>query len=87
MENIGEDKMNSLESLVPPLELCKRIPAGKFEDSALALVSAMFFSFVAGVYFLAGVMIDGEKLPKWASFAVHLAAAAAYAAMLWERLA
>ena len=27
--------MNNLESIVPPLELCKRIPAGKFEDSAL----------------------------------------------------
>ena len=27
--------MNNLESIVPPLELCKRIPAGEFEDSAL----------------------------------------------------
>ena len=27
--------MNNLESIVPPLELCKRIPVGKFEDSAL----------------------------------------------------
>ena len=27
--------MNTLEDLVPPLELCKKIPAGKFEDSAL----------------------------------------------------
>lgn len=27
--------MNNLESIVPPLELCKRIPAGKFADSAL----------------------------------------------------
>lgn len=27
--------MNNLESIVPPLELCKKIPAGKFEDSAL----------------------------------------------------
>lgn len=27
--------MSTLESLVPPLELCKQIPAGKFEDSAL----------------------------------------------------
>jgi hypothetical protein len=25
----------NLENLVPPLELCKRIPAGHFEDSAL----------------------------------------------------
>ena len=28
--------MSKLESIVPPLELCKRIPAGEFEDSALA---------------------------------------------------
>lgn len=27
--------MSKLESLVPPLELCKLIPAGEFEDSAL----------------------------------------------------
>ncbi len=27
--------MSKLESIVPPLELCKRIPAGAFEDSAL----------------------------------------------------
>ena len=27
--------MNTLESLVPPMEVCKKIPAGKFEDSAL----------------------------------------------------
>ena len=27
--------MSNLESLVPPLELCKQIPAGMFEDSAL----------------------------------------------------
>lgn len=27
--------MSRLENLVPPLELCKQIPAGEFEDSAL----------------------------------------------------
>lgn len=27
--------MSNLESIVPPLELCKRIPAGEFEDSTL----------------------------------------------------
>ena len=27
--------MSNLESIVPPLELCKRIPAGEFEDTAL----------------------------------------------------
>ena len=27
--------VNKLESIVPPLELCKRIPEGEFEDSAL----------------------------------------------------
>ena len=27
--------MSNLESIVPPLELCKQIPAGEFEDSAL----------------------------------------------------
>lgn len=27
--------MSNLESIVPPLELCKQIPDGEFEDSAL----------------------------------------------------
>ena len=27
--------MSNLESIVPPLDLCKKIPAGEFEDSAL----------------------------------------------------
>lgn len=27
--------MSKLESIVPPLELCERIPAGEFEDSVL----------------------------------------------------
>ena len=27
--------MSNLESIVPPLELCKKIPEGEFEDSAL----------------------------------------------------
>lgn len=30
--------MNNLEKIVPPLELCKQIPAGEFEDSALVWV-------------------------------------------------
>ena len=30
--------MSNLENLVPPLELCKQIPAGEFEDSALVWV-------------------------------------------------
>ena len=31
--------MNNLESLVPPLELCKRIPAGKFKDSVFVWIA------------------------------------------------
>lgn len=30
--------MSKLESIVPPLELCKQIPVGEFEDSALVWV-------------------------------------------------
>lgn len=30
--------MSTLERIVPPLELCKQIPAGEFEDSALVWV-------------------------------------------------
>ena len=30
--------MRSLENIVPPLELCKKIPEGEFEDSALVWV-------------------------------------------------
>ena len=30
--------VNKLESIVPPLELCKQIPAGEFEDAALVWV-------------------------------------------------
>ena len=33
-----------LERLVPPRELCQKIPAGKFADSALAWQSTMFLS-------------------------------------------
>lgn len=27
--------MSNIESIVPPLELCRKIPSGEFEDSAL----------------------------------------------------
>ena len=30
--------MSKLENIVPPLELCKQIPAGEFEDAALVWV-------------------------------------------------
>lgn len=30
--------MSNLESIVPPVELCKQIPEGEFEDSALVWV-------------------------------------------------
>lgn len=30
--------MSNLKSIVPPLELCKRIPAGEFEDTALVWI-------------------------------------------------
>ena len=30
--------MSNLESIVPPLELCKKIPAGEFTDTALVWV-------------------------------------------------
>ncbi len=30
--------MSNLESIVPPVELCKLIPAGEFEDSAMVWV-------------------------------------------------
>ena len=33
--------MSKLTDLVPPLELCRMIPAGEFEDSALIWVNAM----------------------------------------------
>ena len=33
--------MSNLESIVPPLELCKQIPAGEFEDSVLVWVYDM----------------------------------------------
>lgn len=38
--------MSKLESLVPPLELCKLIPAGEFEDAALAWIHADVVGFV-----------------------------------------
>ena len=31
----SDKSVNTLESLVPPLDLCKQIPAGAFEDSVL----------------------------------------------------
>jgi hypothetical protein len=33
-----DNKMSDLTNLVPPLELCKLIPAGEFEDAAFAWV-------------------------------------------------
>ena len=33
--------MSKLENIVPPLELCKQIPAGEFEDTALVWVYDM----------------------------------------------
>ena len=30
--------MSTLERIVPPLELCKQIPEGEFEDAALVWV-------------------------------------------------
>ena len=38
--------MSKLESLVPPLELCKLIPAGEFEDAAVAWIHADVVGFV-----------------------------------------
>lgn len=38
--------MSKLESLVPPVELCKLIPAGEFEDSAHAWVLSNVVGFV-----------------------------------------
>lgn len=38
--------MSKLESLVPPVELCKLIPAGEFEDAALAWIHADVVGFV-----------------------------------------
>ena len=33
--------MSKIENIVPPLELCRRIPAGEFEDTALVWVYDM----------------------------------------------
>lgn len=38
--------MSKLESLVPPQELCKLIPAGSFDDAALAWIHADVVGFV-----------------------------------------
>ena len=38
--------MSKLESLVPPLELCKLIPAGSFDDAAFAWIHADVVGFV-----------------------------------------
>lgn len=38
--------MSKLESLVPPLDLCKKIPAGEFEDAAVAWIHADVVGFI-----------------------------------------
>lgn len=38
--------MSELKDLVPPLELCKLIPAGEFDDSAFAWIHADVVGFV-----------------------------------------
>jgi hypothetical protein len=38
--------MSKLEELVPPLELCKLIPEGEFEDSAFCWIDTVHSTFV-----------------------------------------
>lgn len=42
--------MSTLESLVPSLELCNKIPAGKFDDSALVWEEYINFEGKQGYY-------------------------------------
>lgn len=52
----GDCKMDNLEKLVPPLELCKLIPEGEFEDSAFVWV-------VNGDYQPKFQIVDKRKYP------------------------
>ena len=66
MLGMGAPKMSekTLEKLVPPLELCKKIPEGEFEDSALVWVGDQFYenkSVVDRGY--QGIQRDGDIAP------------------------
>ncbi len=43
--------MSKLESIVPPLELCKQIPAGEFEDSVLVWRDCLCHGYYVGEQF------------------------------------
>lgn len=55
--------MNNLKNLVPPLELCKKIPAGEFADSELT----WFINYIFGEWYvekrgLADALSDNGEL-------------------------
>ena len=55
--------MSELKDLVPPLELCKKIPAGEFQDSALVWMESALHGMK--VFFRSKVVQDvlAEKFP------------------------
>lgn len=59
--------MSRLENLIPPLELCKQIPAGEFDDSALVWYRfwggrTMSARVISGVDLMAS---DQLQLQRW----------------------
>ena len=56
--------MSNLESIVPPPELCKQIPAGEFEDSALVWMYRPSLEGISDPPFMADMRVKAEYLKR-----------------------
>lgn len=56
--------MSKLENIVPPLELCKQIPAGEFEDTALVWVYRPALKGISDTLFMVDMRVKAEYLKR-----------------------
>lgn len=56
--------MSKIERIVPPLELCKRIPAGEFEDTALVWMYRPALKGISDTPFMVDMRVKAEYLKR-----------------------
>lgn len=56
--------MSTLESIVPPPELCKLIPAGEFEDTALVWMYRPALNGISDTPFMVDMRVKAEYLNR-----------------------
>lgn len=56
--------MSKLENIVPSLELCKKIPAGEFEDSVLVWVYRPALKGISDTLFMVDMRVKAEYLKR-----------------------